>query len=79
MESLHTWERPLTIMLAGDKVVVAGPAQARNILLLEWPLDRTDKHKIASDVCLAAMQGAGSEASWLAFMELIIEAGIFVE
>lgn len=79
MESMHTWERPLTIMLAGNEVVVVGPAQARNILLVEWSLERSEKHKIASDVCLAAMQGAGAEASWLAFMELAIEAGIFVE
>jgi hypothetical protein len=79
MESLHTWDRPLTIVLAGDNVIVTGPAQARHILLVEWPLDRTDKHKIASDICLAAMQGAGSQASWLAFMELAIEARIFVE
>ena len=79
LDTIHTWDRPITITLNGEHLVVMGPAQARNILLLDWPTERTDKHKIASDVCLAAMEGADPEPAWLAFMEATIEAEIFVE
>lgn len=75
----NKWKRPITIMLAGRRVEVAGPVQARHILLVDWPAERTDKHKIASDVCLAAMEGADPEPAWVAFMEAAIEAGMFVE
>lgn len=66
-------------MLNGIPHEVTGPAQARHILLVDWPAERTDLHKIASDVCLAAMEGANPEPSWLAFLEAAIEAGIFLE
>ncbi|KKB77154.1 hypothetical protein VW35_15660 [Devosia soli] len=79
LDTLHTWERPLTITLNGEPLVVVAPAQARNILLLDWPAERGDKHKIASDLCLAAMEGANPEPAYLAFMDATIEAGIFVE
>ncbi len=79
LDTIHSWDRPITIRLGGDAVVVATPAQARNLLLMDWPGERGDKHKIASDLCLAAMEGASPEPAWLAFMEAAIEAGIFVE
>jgi len=79
LDTIHTWARPITISLNDADLIVIGPAQARNILLLDWPAERGDKHKIASDVCLAAMEGADPEPAWLAFMEATIEAGIFVE
>lgn len=75
----HLWDRPLTIKLDGNAQVISGPAEARRILLLEWPAEPTDKHKAASDACLSAMEGASAEPSWMAFMEVAIEAGIFVE
>lgn len=79
LDTIHAWERPITIKLNGEAVVVSTPAQARNILLMEWPVERDDKHKIASDTCLSAMEGAAPEPAWMAFMEAAIEAGIFVE
>lgn len=79
MLDMHQWDRSVTIRLAGKDHVVLGPAEARRILLLEWPVEPTGKHKIASDVCLAAMEGASPEPSWLAFMEAALEAGIFIE
>ncbi|MBJ3786728.1 DUF982 domain-containing protein [Devosia sediminis] len=79
LDAIHTWDRPITITLGGEQLVVHTPTQARNILLMDWPTERTDKHKIASDLCLAAMEGAAPEASWLAFMDVALEAGIFVE
>ena len=79
LDTIHTWDRPITITLNEEALVVVAPAQARNILLLDWPAERGDKHKIASDLCLAAMQGANPEPAYLAFMEATIEAGIFVE
>jgi hypothetical protein len=79
LDAIHTWERPITLTLNGETVVVQTPTQARNILLMDWPAERSDKHKIASELCLAAMEGADPEPSWLAFMEASIEAGIFVE
>lgn len=45
----------------------------------EWPNERSDKHKTARDTCVAAMQGAAAGASWMAFIDAGIEAGIFVE
>ena len=79
LETIHLWRRPLTVRFAGTDSVVTGPAEARRILLLDWPAEPTDKHKIASDVCLSAMEGAPAEPSWVAFMEAAIEARIFVE
>lgn len=79
LDTPHLWDRPLTIALDGQTRIVSGPAEARRILLLEWPADPTDKHKAASDTCLDAMEGAAAEPSWVAFMEVAIEAGIFVE
>ncbi len=79
LDAIHTWDRPITIKLGGENMVVSTPAQARNILLMEWPAEHTDKHKIAKDTCLTAMEGASPEPAWLAFMEASIEAGIFVE
>lgn len=79
LDATNRWKRPVTIMLSGVRNEVAGPVQARHILLVDWPAERTDKHKIASDICLAAMEGADPESAWLAFMEAAIEAGIFVE
>jgi hypothetical protein len=79
LDAVHTWERPITIKLGGENVVVTTPAQARNILLIEWPAERTALHKIASDHCLEAMEGADGEPAWMAFMEAAIEAGVFVE
>jgi hypothetical protein len=79
LDAVHTWERTITINLGGDDLVVSTPAQARNVLLMEWPAERTDLHKIASDHCLEAMEGADPEPAWLAFMEAAIEAGVFVE
>lgn len=75
----NKWKRPITITLAGRRVKVTGPVQARHILLVDWPGERTNTHKIASDTCLAAMEGADPEPAWMAFMEAAIEAGIFVE
>ena len=79
LDTIHTWDRPMTIRLNDEALVVVAPAQARNILLLDWPAERGDKHKIASDLCLAAMEGANPEPAYLAFMDATIEAGIFVE
>ena len=79
LDTIHAFERPLTIKLNGENEIVTTPAQARNILLLQWPAERGDKHKIASSLCLEAMHGADAEPAWLAFMEAAIEAGIFVE
>jgi hypothetical protein len=79
IDAVHTWERPITIKLGDKNVVVEAPAQARNILLMEWPGQRTNLHKIASDQCLTAMEGADPEPAWMAFMEVAIEAGVFVE
>ncbi len=79
LDAVHTWERPITLKLGSEEVVVETPAQARNLLLLEWPAERTDLHKIASDHCLEAMEGADPGPAWLAFMEVAIEAGVFVE
>ena len=79
IDDVHSWERPITLNLSGKDVIVHTPAQARNILLMEWPAEHTDLHKIAKDHCLEAMEGATPEPSWLAFMEVAIEAGVFVE
>ncbi len=79
LDTIHAFSRPITIMLDGERQVVTTPVEARNILLMEWPGERGDKHKIASSLCLDAMEGADSEPAWLAFMEAAIEAGIFVE
>ena len=79
LDTIHAWDRPITLTLNGEPVVVTTPAQARNILLMDWPAERGDKHKIASETCLAAMEGAAPEPAWLAFMEAAIEAGIYVE
>lgn len=79
LDTIHTWDRPLIITLNGEALVVVAPAQARNILLLDWPGERGDKHKIASELCLAAMEGANPEPAYLAFMDATIEAGMFVE
>lgn len=69
----------MTIALDEQTRIISGPAEARRILLLEWPAAPTDKHKAASDTCLAAMEGAAAQPSWVAFMNVAIEAGIFVE
>ena len=79
LDTIHAFSRPITIMLDGERQVVTTPVEARNILLMEWPGERGDKHKIACSLCLDAMEGADSEPAWLAFMEAAIEAGIFVE
>ena len=79
LDTLHAWDRPITITLGGEDIVITTPAQARNVLLMDWPAERGDKHKIASDLCLTAMEGASPEPAWLAFMEAAIEAEIFVE
>jgi hypothetical protein len=79
IDAIHTWDRPLTVKINGEDLVVRNPTQARNLLLMEWPAERTDHHKIASDLCLSAMEGADPEPAWLAFMEAAIEAGVFVE
>ena len=79
LDTIHAFSRPITIMLDGERQVVTTPVEARNILQMEWPGERGDKHKIASSLCLDAMEGADSEPAWLAFMEAAIEAGIFVE
>lgn len=79
LDTIHAWERPVTIKLNGESVIVSTPAQARNVLLLDWPAERGDRHKIASELCLAAMEGASAEPAWLAFMEAAIEANVFVE
>ena len=79
IDAVHTWERPITIKLGQKEVVVETPAQARNILLMEWPSEHTALHKIAKDHCLEAMEGADPEPAWMAFMEAAIEAGVFVE
>lgn len=78
LDTTNRWKRPVTIRLAGRRIDVGGPVQARHILLVDWPAERTDKHKIASDICLAAMEGADAEPAWVAFMEAAIEAKIFV-
>lgn len=79
LDTIHTWDRPITIKLNGEALIVMAPAQARNILLLDWPGERGDKHKIASELCLEAMEGANAEPAYLAFLEATIEADIFVE
>lgn len=79
LDTIHAWDRPITVTLNGEQTVIGTPAQARNVLLMDWPAERGDKHKIASDLCLAAMEGASPQPAWLAFMEAAIEAGIFVE
>ena len=79
LDTIHTWSRPVVVRIGEENLSVLAPAQARNLLLMEWPGERTDKHKIASDMCLAAMEGADPEPAWLAFLEAAIEAEIFVE
>ena len=78
-DTVHTWKHPVTIKLGGAIHEVTGPGQARTILLQQWPAERTDLHKIASDACLAATEGANPEPSYLAFLETAIEAGIFLK
>lgn len=78
-DAQHLWDRTVTVVLKDEKRVIESPSQARTILLIEWPAERTDKHKIASETCLAAMEGAAPEAAWVAFIDVAIEAGIFVE
>ncbi|SMQ75921.1 Protein of unknown function [Devosia lucknowensis] len=79
LDAIHTWERPITVRSADELLVIRTPTQARNFLLMDWPGDRTDKHKIASELCLAAMEGASVETAWVAFMDAALEAGLFVE
>ncbi|MFD2647447.1 DUF982 domain-containing protein [Devosia albogilva] len=79
LDSIHAFSRPITIRLNGETQTITTPVEARNILLMEWPGERGDKHKIASSLCLDAMEGADPEPAWLAFMEAAIEAEIFVE
>lgn len=80
LDTIHTWERPLTIMLDGTPQAVTSPAEARHILLMDWPeAERSDKHKAASQACLAAIEGADPEVAWAAFLDVVVEAGIFVE
>jgi hypothetical protein len=79
LDTIHAWSRPITIRLDDGTKIIKTPAEARNFLLMDWPAARGDKHKIASDLCLSAMEGASPEPSWLAFMDAAIEAGIFVE
>ena len=79
LDDVHTWQRPVTINLGSKDRVVQTPAQARNVLLMDWPAAPTDLHKIAKDHCLEAMEGADPEPAWLAFVEVAIEAGVFVE
>ncbi|GEM_PF-3106887 len=79
LDTIHAWEQPITVRIGEEQLVVRTPVQARNILLMDWTAERTDKHKIASDLCKAAMEGASPEPAWLAFMEATLEAGVFVE
>ena len=79
LDTVHTWAQPVTIRLDGVEHVVSSPVQARHVLLVEWPGERTDKHKAASQACLAAMEGANPEPAWTAFIDATIEAGIFVK
>lgn len=78
-DGMHQWARPLSVTIAGHAHPVTGPAEARNILLMDWPGERTDLHKKASMSCLDAMEGADPEVAWMAFMEAAIEAGIYAE
>ncbi|WMT90123.1 DUF982 domain-containing protein [Pelagibacterium sp. H642] len=79
LDIIYKWSRPVTIMLNDTTQEVTGPSQARTILLQDWPGERTNLHKIASDTCQAAIEGANPEPSYLAFIEAAIEAGVFVE
>jgi hypothetical protein len=79
LDTVHTWDRPVTIKLEGVDHVVASPVQARHVLLVDWPAERTDKHKAASQACLAAIEGASAEVAWAAFLDAALEAGIFVD
>lgn len=79
LDTVHTWERPITVKIGGEAITVTTPAQARGLLLMDWPAERTALHKIASDHCLEAMEGANPEPAWMAFMEAAIEVGVFVE
>ncbi|KKB08253.1 DUF982 domain-containing protein [Devosia chinhatensis] len=79
LDAIHTWDNPVIISLGGEQVIVRTPAQARNVLLLDWPAERSDKHKIASGLCKAAMEGDDPGPSYWAFIEATLEAGIFVK
>jgi hypothetical protein len=79
LDAIHTWDRPITVNIGREQLVVRTPIQARHVLLMDWPAERTDKHKIASELCLAATEGASPETAWVAFMDAALEAGIFVE
>ncbi len=79
LDTIHSWDRPITIRIGDKDIAVETPMEARHILLIDWPGERTDKHKIASQLCLDAMEGANGGPAWLAFMEAALEAGIFVE
>ena len=77
-ENIHSWEQPVQVELNGTTHDVLTPAQARNILLIEWPGEHTGLHKAASQACLAAMEGADPQTAWSAFVEAAAEAGILV-
>lgn len=79
LDTIHTWDRPITIRIGEDAVAINTPMEARHVLLIDWPAERTDKHKVASQLCLDAMQGADSGPAWLAFLEAALEAEIFIE
>jgi hypothetical protein len=78
LDAVHTWEHPVTIRLGGVDHSIAAPVQASHILFVEWPVDRTDKHKAASQACKAAMEGASPEVARAAFIDATIEAGLFI-
>lgn len=77
--SKHEWARPLKVRIGDETTSITSAAVARDLLLIKWPGERTDLHKVASEACLAAMEGADPEVAWLAFLEVAVEAGIYAE
>jgi len=78
LDTIHTWDNPVTIVLDGKELTITAPVHASHVLFVDWPAPRTDKHKIACQTCNAAMEGADPQVAWLAFIEATIEADIFV-
>jgi hypothetical protein len=79
LDGAHTWSRPVIIKVNGAERMIEAPAEASRVLYVEWPGDRTAKHKAACEAVKAAMEGADPEVAWVAFIEACIERGLLIE